>query len=284
MAFFGLFKKKKKKDTHTKLQGAAPPSPPSPPPPTPPKPDVRVSNNGSKQRPVQAMDSIRQQSLFTQGGVDIAQNVSKVTTTERIPAPAAPPVAASPPPPAISESAVREFEANQAAIDLTRSLVKRFIADIWNRGEVDLIPEVCSSSLRFNGNTGFDRVGHEGLARMVNTIREALDDYHCEIHSMVVENNKAFCRLRFTGKRNCADVLCSAWIFFWWSYIFICSNDTTGKHTGNLLGYPPTRKVVAWMGATEFTCQNGKILKVWELGDIKTLEEQLTTEVEMDEV
>lgn len=51
---------------------------------------------------------------------------------------------------------------------------------------------------------------------------------------------------------------------------------TTGKHTGNLLGYPPTRKVVAWMGATEFTCQNGKILKVWELGDIKTLEEQLT--------
>ena len=60
--------------------------------------------------------------------------------------------------------------------------------------------------------------------------------------------------------------------------------STTGKHTGNLLGYPPTRKVVAWMGATEFTCQNGRILKVWELGDIKTLEEQLTNIVEMDEV
>lgn len=58
----------------------------------------------------------------------------------------------------------------------------------------------------------------------------------------------------------------------------------TGKHTGNLLGYPPTKKVVAWMGATEFTCQNGKILKVWELGDIKTLEEQLTNIVEQDEV
>lgn len=134
-----------------------------------------------------------------------------------------------------------------ATIDLTRSLVKKFIADIWNRGEIDLIPEVCSPSLRFNGNTGFDRVGHDGLARMVATIRDALDDYHCEIHSMVVEHNKAFCRLRFTG-----------------------------KHTGHLLGYPPTGKVVAWMGATEFTCQHGKILKVWELGDIKTLEEQLT--------
>jgi predicted ester cyclase len=84
------------------------------------------------------------------------------------------------------------------------------------------------------------------LQRMVVTIREALAEYHCEIHSMVVEDNKAFCRLRFTG-----------------------------KHVGQLLGYQPTGKVVAWMGATEFTCQNGKILKVWELGDVKSLEDQL---------
>jgi steroid delta-isomerase-like uncharacterized protein len=93
---------------------------------------------------------------------------------------------------------------------------------------------------------GFDRVGHDGLARMVATIREALDEYHCEIHSMVVEDNKAFCRLRFTGKQ-----------------------------VGPLLGIPATHQTVAWMGATEFTCQNGKILKVWELGDVKSLEEQL---------
>jgi predicted ester cyclase len=95
-------------------------------------------------------------------------------------------------------------------------------------------------------NTGFDRVGHDGLARMVATIRDALDEYHCEIHSMVVEDNKAFCRLRFTG-----------------------------KHVGPLLGIAPTHQTVAWMGATEFTCQNSKILKVWELGDVKSLEEQL---------
>jgi predicted ester cyclase len=105
----------------------------------------------------------------------------------------------SPSPSTTAPHSLSDYEANRAAIDLTRSLVKRFIADIWNRGEVDCIPEVCSPSLRFNGNTGFDRVGHDGLARMVQTIREALDDYHCEIHSMVVEHNKAFCRLRFTG-------------------------------------------------------------------------------------
>ena len=133
-----------------------------------------------------------------------------------------------------------------ATIEITRELVKKFISDIWNRGEIELIPSICHPSLRFNGHVGMDRVGHEGFARMVSTVREALMDYHCEIHSMVVESNKAFCRLRFTG-----------------------------KHTGNLLGYAPTGKTVSWMGASEFTCKNGKILKVWELGDVKSLEEQL---------
>ena len=146
------------------------------------------------------------------------------------------------PPTESAESAPMVDSANV----LTRNLVKKFIAEIWNRGEIDQIPDVCSPNLRLNGNTGFDRVGHDGLARMVSIIREAVSDYHCEIHSMVVEHNKAFCRLRFTG-----------------------------KHTGSLMGYEATGKGVAWMGATEFTCQNGKILKVWELGDVKSLEEQL---------
>jgi hypothetical protein len=38
--------------------------------------------------------------------------------------------------------------------DETRHLVKQFIAAIWNRGELEIIPDVCSPSLRFNGNTG----------------------------------------------------------------------------------------------------------------------------------
>ena len=216
--------------------------------------------------PAAPLSQQQQQQPLSPSGTPVRTNVAAVATAAAASVPPSPQQQQPPPPPpqvqqqppqgvaAPSAAAANNNpalqrqmeESNSASIELTRNLVKKFIADIWNRGEVDLIPEVCSPSLRFNGNTGFDRVGHDGLARMVATIRDALDDYHCEIHSMVVEHNKAFCRLRFTG-----------------------------KHTGNLLGYPPTGKVVGWMGATEFTCQNGKILKVWELGDIKTLEEQL---------
>jgi predicted ester cyclase len=91
-----------------------------------------------------------------------------------------------------------------------------------------------------------DRVGHDGFKRMVTTIRSYLDEYHCEIHSMVVEGNKAFCRIRFMG-----------------------------RHTGKLLGYEPTGRHVSWMGAMEFTVQDNKIIKVWELGDMTSLEKQL---------
>ena len=181
----------------------------------------------------------------TNGG---ARVITSSSTTVRVPPrhpPSAPVVVAAP----FSDRHIDDDISLTASNEHTRNLVKKFVAEIWNRGEVDLIPQVCSPALRFNGNAGFDKIGHDGLARMVATIRDALDDYHCEIHSMVVENNKAFCRLRFTG-----------------------------KHSGPLLGYEPTGKVVAWMGATEFTCQNGKILKVWELGDVKSLEEQLMPE------
>mmetsp|Transcript_20614 Transcript_20614/g.22836 ORF Transcript_20614/g.22836 Transcript_20614/m.22836 type:complete len:87 (+) Transcript_20614:1542-1802(+) len=83
---------------------------------------------------------------------------------------------------------------------------------------------------------------------MVVTVRKSVASYHCAIHSMVVEDRKCFCRLKFTG-----------------------------RHVGELLGYKPTNKIISWMGASEFTIcpKRHQILKVWELGDIRTLEKQL---------
>ncbi|GKZ00470.1 hypothetical protein MPSEU_000999500 [Mayamaea pseudoterrestris] len=219
-----------------------PQSQPSPPRASPPRP-----TNGSKSRVVtttvqRVPPPPKQTSLVAAN--DASSPSRAVTNYQHTNTPTTPNSAATP---------EQQQQEDSPFNDSTRNLVKRFIADVWNRGEIDVIPDVCSPQLRFNGNAGFDRIGHDGLARMVATIRGALDDYHCEIHSMVVEHNKAFCRLRFTG-----------------------------KHVGTLLGYEPTRKVVAWMGATEFTCLNGKILKVWELGDMKSLEEQLMPDHDRD--
>jgi predicted ester cyclase len=169
--------------------------------------------------------------------------------------------ASSQPPPSRNETAAAHAEDSVRALKetfgvdpvsqmdqnaVTRELVKRFIADIWNRGELDLIPSVCARGIRFNGSSGMDRIGHDGFKKMVKTIRNSLEDYHVEIHSMVVEGNKAFCRLRFMG-----------------------------RHVGKLIGYDPTGRQVSWMGAMEFTVVDGLIVKVWELGDMASLEQQL---------
>jgi predicted ester cyclase len=151
----------------------------------------------------------------------------------------------APPKPAVTVNGIDPVvQMERAAV--CRELVKQYVADIWNRGDLELIPKVCARGLRFNGSAGMDRVGHDGFSRMVQTIRGSLEDYHCEIHSMVVEGNKAFCRMRFTG-----------------------------RHVGQLLGYEATGKHVSWMGASEFTVVDGLIVKVWELGDMASLEHQL---------
>jgi predicted ester cyclase len=162
----------------------------------------------------------------------------------------APTLKKSPPAPPQAKHSIGSFGVDpsdqMAQNAVTRELVKQFIADIWNRGDLDLIPEVCARGIRFNGSSGMDRVGHEGFKKMVTTIRNSLEDYHCEIHSMVVEGNKAFCRMRFMG-----------------------------RHVGKLLGCEPTGRHVSWMGAMEFTVMDGLIIKVWELGDMASLEQQL---------
>ena len=180
--------------------------------------------------------------------------------------------AAAPPPPPQNEALVEQTTTRQqtttptqtptpqvvdipagdpayARADVTRELVKQFISEVWNRGEIESIPKFCSPKIRLNGQRGLDKIGHEGFAHMVSAIHSSFQDYHCEIHSMVVEDNKAFCRLRYNG-----------------------------TFLGPLMGFRPHGKKISWMGATEFTCQNGLILKVWELGDMKTLEEQLADE------
>ena len=49
---------------------------------------------------------------------------------------------------------LQRLQASKETTEHIRDLVKRPIANIWNRRKIDLIPHVCSPSLRFNGNTG----------------------------------------------------------------------------------------------------------------------------------
>lgn len=137
--------------------------------------------------------------------------------------------------------------------DMTRATIKRFITEIWNNQNMKVIQEVCHPHIRFYGSMENDisdngrRTGISGFRQLIFFLSAMLEALKCDIHSMVVEGDKAFLRLQFCG-----------------------------IHTGGpLLGYPATGCLVTWECAMELTIKDGLIFKVWEMGDMLTLERQL---------
>lgn len=127
-----------------------------------------------------------------------------------------------------------------------RRLVTRFYEEVWNRGDTAAIPELFHADCVFRGSLGAERRGHEGVAAYVREVTGALEGYRCEIEALVVEDERAFAKMRFTG-----------------------------RHSGDFLGFPPTGREVSWAGAALFECEQGRIRALWVLGDLAGLRAQL---------
>ena len=127
-----------------------------------------------------------------------------------------------------------------------RRLVTRFYEEVWNRADTSAIPELFHADCVFRGSLGAERRGHEGLADYVREVTGALAGYRSEIEALVVEDERAFAKMRFSG-----------------------------RHTGPFLGFAPTGAEVSWAGAALFQCEGGRIRSLWVLGDLAGLRAQL---------
>lgn len=123
-----------------------------------------------------------------------------------------------------------------------RSVVESFYADIWNRHDKSKVPVLLSDGFTFRGSLGQAMVGHEGFWSYVDFVHSALACYRCEILDLVVEDTKAFARMRFSG-----------------------------VHRGEFFGYQPTSKLVEWLGAALFSFDGEKVADLWVLGDVHGL-------------
>ena len=123
-----------------------------------------------------------------------------------------------------------------------RRLVSRFYDEVWNRPDPSVIPQLFHEDCVLRLSLGVDRRGHEGMASYVREVTGALADYRCEIAALVVEGERAFARMRFSG-----------------------------RHTGPFLGFAPTGADLAWEGAALFDTEDGRIRSLWVLGDLAGL-------------
>lgn len=127
-----------------------------------------------------------------------------------------------------------------------KKIVKLFYEEIWNQYDKTRIPQYLHEMFTFRGSLGKSSQGHQGFAQYVDSIHHSLADYHCEIQSLLAEGEQCFARMMFSG-----------------------------VHKGEFLGYPPTGHRLCWAGAAVFTFEAERVVDLWVLGDLYSLEDQL---------
>lgn len=127
-----------------------------------------------------------------------------------------------------------------------RHLVERFYADLWNRVDLDSADEILHHDVDFRGSVGLHAHGRTAVCEYVSMVTTALADYRCEIQTLIVEEEQAAARMRFSG-----------------------------VHVGPFLGYPPSGRRVEWPGAAFFTARDDLLDTIWVLGDLDALRGQL---------
>ena len=126
-------------------------------------------------------------------------------------------------------------------------LIRRYFEELWNRGRVELIPELLAESY-VNHSPGTPDMPRDrsGVAGIVRAMRAAFPDLHYRIEQIVADDHAVTVRL-----------------------------DVTGTHTGDFFGVAPSRKSfrVAQINIERF--ENGKIVAHHRVTDELSLLRQI---------
>jgi predicted ester cyclase len=132
------------------------------------------------------------------------------------------------------------------SVEENKAIARRVVEEIFNKGNLALIPEVYAPNLVFHAPGGQDVKGPEGMKQTVNMLRTAFPDMRMSINNLVAEGDMLV--LRYT---------------------------LTGTHKGPLMGIPPTGKPVTMSGIVMSKIVNGKEVEGWEALDRLSIMQQL---------
>lgn len=130
--------------------------------------------------------------------------------------------------------------------EANRALVETFYNVMWNTWSEETARAILTADIDFRGSIGLHVTGHEGFLGYMQTIRDAFPDFHNHIEDIIATGDRAVARLTYSG-----------------------------THRGELLGRAPTGRRIEYAGVAMFTMDAGCISKVWVLGDLWGLMQQL---------
>lgn len=127
-----------------------------------------------------------------------------------------------------------------------KAIVKRFIEEAFNKGNLDVIDDVVAADY-VNHVAGLQNArGPAGMKQFVMTYRTAFPDYTCTIEAQIAEG----------------ETVATRW-------------TARGTQHGPLMGTPPTGKHVTLSGIVIDRIANGRLAETWLQADALGMIQQL---------
>ncbi|MET7401364.1 SDR family NAD(P)-dependent oxidoreductase [Dactylosporangium sp. NPDC005572] len=115
------------------------------------------------------------------------------------------------------------------------AVVHRFVDEVINSGDLDVLPELWAENLRWHGGSLGETEGLVAYTKQLASAREgSFTGMHLTIHDTIVRDDTVV--LRFTN---------------------------SGTQTGSFMGAPPTGNHAEWLGIGIYRVRNGKIVEAW---------------------
>jgi steroid delta-isomerase-like uncharacterized protein len=123
-------------------------------------------------------------------------------------------------------------------LDRNKKTVSRYYADVLNGGEVDLLDEIAVEDYVENDPLPGQGNGRADFKRRVETLRSAFAPITFRVEDVIAEGDRVVVR---------------------WS--------STGKHSGEFLGIPPTDREYTINGIDIHACRDGRLAEHWHVVD-----------------
>jgi steroid delta-isomerase-like uncharacterized protein len=126
-------------------------------------------------------------------------------------------------------------------------IIRAFYAELWEAGDLARLPALMHEDVAFQGTFGQTMRGLEAFGAYVRSVRHAFSTYRCEILDLLLDGERVAARVRFSGVHD----------------------------AGPFLDHPPSGRDLAWEGVGFFTLEAGRIRRLWVMGDMLGLMNQL---------
>lgn len=132
------------------------------------------------------------------------------------------------------------------SIDENKALVHRWVEEVWNRGNLDLLEELYAPAWVGHFPQDTDVTGAAGHRQLGRAFQAAFPDAHYTVEDLVAEGDRVASRYTMRA-----------------------------THRGELGGIPPTGRAVALTGINIHRIAGGKIAEQWAQYDMLGLLQQL---------